>query len=302
MRILTYAVRKAMALAATQPSQQQDSEEHTIACANTSDHEQERTAKRARLDHDDDVGEEPFYLSQDDLPAGMTKYWAQRRRLFSKFDEGIKMDKESWYSVTPEAIAKQTAARARCKVIVDGFCGAGGNAIQFAFTCDKVIAIDKDPNKIKLARSNAAVYGVAHKIEFICADFLGWMAQLSSAQIASIDVVFLSPPWGGMDYLKPSGPNVSDSGHYYKLNQLEPIDGFELFKRARKVTERIIFYLPRHMDLKDLARLAHLLPPSSDNPHPHFAMEVEENWMNEKCKALTVYFGSLVSNPSPPSP
>jgi trimethylguanosine synthase len=99
-------------------------------------------------------------------------------------------------------------------VIVNGFCGAGGNAIQFAFTCDKdtlslplppiydraltiftaVIAIDKDPNKIKLAWSNAAVYGVAHKIEFICANFLDWMAQLSSAQIASINVVFLSPP------------------------------------------------------------------------------------------------------------
>ncbi|PLW26474.1 hypothetical protein PCASD_25616 [Puccinia coronata f. sp. avenae] len=124
------------------------------------------------------------------------------------------MDKESWYSVTPEVIAKQTAACARCKVIVNGFCGAGGNAIQFAFTCDKdtlslplppiydraltiftaVIAIDKDPNKIKLAWSNAAVYGVAHKIEFICANFLDWMAQLSLAQIASINVVFLSPP------------------------------------------------------------------------------------------------------------
>lgn len=39
------------------------------------------------------------------------KYWAQRKRLFSKFDEGIKLDKESWYSVTPEAIAGHIAQR-----------------------------------------------------------------------------------------------------------------------------------------------------------------------------------------------
>lgn len=44
---------------------------------------------------------------------------------------------ESWYSVTPERIAKQIARRCKCKVIIDAFCGAGGNTIQFAFTCKK---------------------------------------------------------------------------------------------------------------------------------------------------------------------
>ena len=39
------------------------------------------------------------------------KYWAQRRRLFSRYDEGILLDRESWYSVTPEAIAAHTARR-----------------------------------------------------------------------------------------------------------------------------------------------------------------------------------------------
>jgi len=300
MRILTYAVRKAMALAASQPGNhqqepQQRREEDLIACARKEENTQEPPAKRARRDDAHHEKEDPVYLSREDFPAEMEKYWAQRKRLFSRFDQGIKMDKESWYSVTPEAIAKQIAHRARCKLVVDGFCGAGGNAIQFAFTCDKVIAIDKDPNKIKLARSNAAIYGVAHKIEFICADFLAWMADLSSAQIASIDVVFLSPPWGGMDYLQASDPDLCDeSGHYYKLAQLEPIDGLELFKRACTISQRIIFYLPRHLDLHDLARLAELLPSPSDPQH--FPIEVEENWMNQKCKALTVYFGPLVSN------
>lgn len=48
----------------------------------------------------------------------------------------------------------------------------GGNAIQFAFTCERVIAIDMDPVKLACARQNAAVYGVADRIEFILGDFM----------------------------------------------------------------------------------------------------------------------------------
>ena len=46
----------------------------------------------------------------------------------------------------------------RCELIVDGFCGVGGNAIQFAFTCERVIAIDIDPQKIAMARHNAGLF------------------------------------------------------------------------------------------------------------------------------------------------
>jgi hypothetical protein len=42
---------------------------------------------------------------------------------------------ESWCSVTPERIAEHIAERCRCDIVVDAFCGAGGNSIQFAFTC-----------------------------------------------------------------------------------------------------------------------------------------------------------------------
>lgn len=44
---------------------------------------------------------------------------------------------ESWYSVTPEKIAEHIAERCRCELIIDAFCGCGGNAIQFAFTCER---------------------------------------------------------------------------------------------------------------------------------------------------------------------
>jgi hypothetical protein len=65
----------------------------------------------------------------------MEKYYAQRYRLFSLFDKGIKMDYEGWYSVTPEIIAKNIAEKCKCDVIIDAFCGVGGNTIQFAKTC-----------------------------------------------------------------------------------------------------------------------------------------------------------------------
>ena len=41
----------------------------------------------------------------------MRKYWAQRYRLWTRFDEGIMMDHEAWYSVTPEVIATHIAQR-----------------------------------------------------------------------------------------------------------------------------------------------------------------------------------------------
>ena len=55
--------------------------------------------------------------------------------------------------------------------MMDAFCGVGGNAIQFAQTCDRVIAIDVDARRLELARNNARVYGVQDKIEFVLGDF-----------------------------------------------------------------------------------------------------------------------------------
>lgn len=67
----------------------------------------------------------------------LAKYYAQRYRLFARFDSGIRLDAESWFSVTPEKIAQHIAARCACDVIADIFCGAGGNTIQFAMTCQR---------------------------------------------------------------------------------------------------------------------------------------------------------------------
>lgn len=59
-----------------------------------------------------------------------------------------------------------------------------------------MIAIDIDPKKVEMAKHNASVYGVANRIEFIIGDYLKLCDSLKG------DVVFLSPPWGGPQYLK----------------------------------------------------------------------------------------------------
>ena len=148
------------------------------------------------------------------FPAELRKYWYQRYRLWERYDqgEGIRMDEESWYSVTPENIARHIAERCRCDLVVDGFCGVGGNSIQFALTCERVIAIDIDPEKIRLARHNARVYGVEERIEFIVGDFFSLIPSLHGA-----DVIFLSPPWGGPEYLSEDIYDIQGSVHQSHL-------------------------------------------------------------------------------------
>lgn len=121
----------------------------------------------------------------------MQRYWDRRYNLFSKFDEGIQIDEVGLYSVTPEKIALEQARKMNCKIIVDGFCGVGGNAIAFAQVCDKVYAIEKDPVRLEMARRNASIYGVADKIIFIHGDFL-----LEAPKIKA-EGVFVDLEWGG---------------------------------------------------------------------------------------------------------
>lgn len=64
--------------------------------------------------------------------AIIAKYWCQRYILFTRFDDGIEMDEEGWFSVTPEVIAHYQASRCAGDTIIDCFTGVGGNAIQFA--------------------------------------------------------------------------------------------------------------------------------------------------------------------------
>ncbi|XP_041045870.1 trimethylguanosine synthase isoform X6 [Carcharodon carcharias] len=157
----------------------------------------------------------------------LTKYWVQRYRLFSRFDEGVKLD--------------------------------------------QVIAVDIDPVKIDLAQNNARVYGVSEQIEFILGDFMLLASDLKA------DAVFLSPPWGGPDYV---------NAKIFDLKTMMSLDGSEIFALSQKITPNIIYFLPRNADIEQVASLA----------GAGGRVEIEQNFLNNKLKTITAYFGDLIRN------
>lgn len=210
----------------------------------------------------------------------LAKYWNQRYNLFSRYDDGIQMDEESWYSVTPEKIAKHIAKRfhkslgSGHKVIVDGFCGVGGNLIQFALLSPRfrVIGIDISPEKLKMAKNNAQIYGVEHRCDFILGDFMDLVQTLDR-----IDALFVSPPWGGTEY---------QALKRYSLSHMTP-NGFDIVRKCRKYNvDNIAFLAPRNVDLEEIRH--ELLV----KDHPCF--ECEQNMVGKKTKTITIYFGDLI--------
>ncbi|KAJ8605906.1 hypothetical protein CTAYLR_004200 [Chrysophaeum taylorii] len=199
-----------------------------------------------------------------------SKYWAQRHNLFSLFDAGVVIpDDESWFSVSPEPIAKATAARCRGKLVVDAFCGCGGNAIQFALAGARVLGIDKDPTKLGAAKHNARIYGA--DVDLVLGDALALLPNIRS------DVVFLSPPWGGPTYPDPFDPQ-SD----IRVGQC---DGLGLAALALKAAPNLVLFLPRTVPAALAARFARNLRVWSG--------ELEANLLNNKLKAKTLYLGPL---------
>lgn len=182
------------------------------------------------------------------------KYWAQRYRLFSKFDQGILLDSQGWYSVTPEIIADHVAQRVsdiantitatrndgNGIVLLDAFCGCGGNSIAFgkiaSSSISKVICVDTDRSKLLKAAHNASLYGIpknklifvecntAFILKYCYKDGLFVLDQPTTTLPSympnpvmptthagyrvggldmlprKIDAVFMDPPWGGVDY------------------------------------------------------------------------------------------------------
>ncbi|KAG5644254.1 hypothetical protein DXG03_008792 [Asterophora parasitica] len=288
--------------------------------SNDEDLVEHRPAKRQKVDEDDaDVpvgklvkkydatGIVPYYTHASQVPEHLQKYFSQRNRYFSLYSTppGCLLDEEGWFSVTPELVANQIAERCRCDTILDAFCGVGGNTIAFAKTCQRVIALDTSPTRLALARHNAQIYGVADRIEFILTDYLSFArAYLARPATRRIDVVFLSPPWGGPSYLSGTPPSANlpeapaEEHPSYSLSSVQPIHGAELFTLTRQITPNIAYFLPRNTRLDEISGLLesegnHRAAQAADGEVEH--VEVEEEWMGPKLKALTCYFGGLVA-------
>ena len=69
-----------------------------------------------------------------------------------KFTKPIHSNKDGLQLATPEIAAKYIAKRLKTNVIADLGCGIGGQVIFFAQECDKVYAVERNPEKIEYAK------------------------------------------------------------------------------------------------------------------------------------------------------
>ncbi|KAK9839910.1 hypothetical protein WJX74_000244 [Apatococcus lobatus] len=223
------------------------------------------------------------------LPRRLARFWFQRYSLWSRFDDGILMDEAGWFSVTPEVLAAHHAHQCS-SIFVDGFAGVGGNAIQAALAGFQVVAVDMDAARLELVAHNALLYGVQHCIELLCADFFEVAPRLQA------DVVFLSPPWGGLAYRDKTCFHVQEEfgGLGMGLSCLltvatqalptrtvyeDPTAALQSKMQSKSSTGVVACFLPRHSSLPEIAQCI----PSSRS------CIVERNYLNEQLKAITLY-------------
>lgn len=245
-------------------------------------------------DDDDDAQETRKQPRRRLVQYGSTKvlhkYWLQRYSLFSLFDNGIILDEEGWYSATPEIIAWHHATTivrthgSGC-VVVDAFGGVGGNAIQLALAGCRVIAIELCPKRAEIIRNNAQVYGVEHEIDIMCGDFMALGPCLDN-----VDVVLLSPPWGGPMYSNQTRFDVQEMGGSAELSFSRLLN--TCF--GRMACTSAVFWLPRNSHCEQIG----IQVASCDSIPDMYRKQchIELATINNVDKAVTVYVGKCSQN------
>ena len=227
------------------------------------------------------------------------RFYRSRYGLLSEFDSlGIELDEEMWFSLTPEGIAKQHSKRISdslsCGIILDLFCGIGGDLIRFEKSFF-AIGCDIQECRVRIASGLHAKLGQC-KADFVVANSMG---RKSCFRNNSFDVVYLSPPWG---HAGIRNRHVAPVYGRRGLKSLE-VNGFHVFKKALSLTKQanIAFFLPRGMDLNDLHQLSRMTgKEESSFIEIHESFDPDDETANEqdrfRVRAVTVYFGQLAVN------
>lgn len=161
-------------------------------------------------------------------------YWDR----LSDREKTMQFDEEGLFSLAPQKVALYIADSTPGNLIVDAFCGVGGSSIGYALRGKRVIAIDTDSSRLKMAKYNAEIFGVCSKIEFLEGNCVQILPTLKP------DTIFLDPPWGGTDY-----------GKYdkFKLSNFDP-DGRSMLELSFQITGQIVMRLPKNFDLDELTQ------------------------------------------------
>jgi len=150
-----------------------------------------RVSERLRRRHDPALVAAAFALHDLRIAA---------RAKFSRADE-MWLTRAGLEQATAEPISRRHAERFRGSNRIADLCtGIGGDLIAVAAVAD-VLAVDLDPEHLRMATLNAAVYGVNDAVT-------PWLGDVRNADLTGVDTVFIDPARrtaGGR-----MGPNASE--------------------------------------------------------------------------------------------
>jgi hypothetical protein len=140
---------------------------------------------------------EPTFLAcyermRKHFPADLAKAALEtailREKAKGKFSRAAAMffTREALEQSSGEAVSQHRAKRFhRFEIVGDFGCGIGGDAIGLA-AVTSVIAVDRDPLRLRMAERNVAAYELTERVRFIQADVL-------ADPLPSVDAVFADP-------------------------------------------------------------------------------------------------------------
>lgn len=199
-------------------------------------------------------------------------------------------------------------------IVFDGFCGAGGNSIQFSNLCKYVISNDIDESKVGYLKNNSEIYKCKDNIISLNKDFLkitkeeinklieekdaertdkelpkqddmketeGIISNVINKDKNSLNSIFLSPPWGGISY--------KDSYDYSLQKQVTPDINLILKHSLSLSSNSIILFLPRNTNIIELFEL--LIKNGYYSDKDSLVINVEFVISSSKIKALLIMIG-----------
>ena len=249
----------------------------------------------------------------DQCPVSLqsvSKYWMHRLDILGNFDEVCwELDEESWYSITPEALALHHAAQisAYCQerlenasslCVWDAFGGVGGNVVGCLREGHRVWMSDIHARRVASAQSISLQLTAARegRLQVICA---AAQSLLCPAWVDLFDCLIWDPPWGGPDI--------------YNASQLLGLDIFPIeclqvlqFYLQHCPSGLALLFVPKTLDIAELLAWIHTAFSSSPTraaaiDHVNVNINIERNYQRSKLVGLTLYVTWCSPPPSMPN-
>jgi len=204
-------------------------------------------------------------------------------------------------------------------VVLDAFCGCGGNAVAFARRPEVslVVCVDTDLSRLRMAAKNASIYNIEkEKLLFIHGNAIHILSLYSNGKLQTaddslvetatttdeeptslhgytfngqlpnrLDCIFLSPPWGGIEYEQVGKGHFNVKTHIaVKDAENETIHGDAILAMAAKAVKPVVCFMPRNLNGISMGRSALQAGYAG-------SVELEKNVLNDKFKTITVYLG-----------